>query len=473
MRRSVSLLVLAAAAWAQPGNAINVVNFSGSVHSIMKIDPSGKVLTTTPLAAAFPFCLAVDPSGNVWAGSNGTQVAKLDGAGNLIGTFTVGSFPQGIASDASGNIWVSNRTSNSVMKLDTAGNILTTTPVPTAATPIGITVDQGGNAWVSGFGSAASHNMVKLDNAGNIVGSFNTPSPAGFGFSFPTVGLNGNIWVAHQTRVSLFQINSAGGLVNETPLPGGGLPRGCYADGLNFCWVANQGGSFHKVDQTGTVVLTIPPTGLGTLTSAGVDGYGDVWLFGSRATKFWQVDGTQLTSVVLPASSSAWAGDMTGFHNAGNLNPSGDYDGDAASNLAEITAGTNPMDNTSTPLNPLPIQSGIATAGASVRIGVRHRSDAGLVYVMGASFGTSPGIPVDSRVIPLNVDALLLLSLTTPVIFANFLGVLNGTGDALATINLPAATPVGFSFFVAFVTLDGAAPSGIRRISNALNITVQ
>jgi hypothetical protein len=279
--------------------------------------------------------------------------------------------------------------------------------------------------------------------------------------------------VAHQTLVTLFQLNSTGGIVSQTPLPGGGLPRGCYPDGLNNCWVANQGGSFHKVDSAGIVVLTIPPTGLGTLTSAGVDGYGDVWLFGSRATKFWQVDGTQLTSVVLPASSTAWAGDMTGFHNAGNLNPGGDFDGDAASNLAEITAGTNPMEVASTPLNPLPIQSGIATVGASIRIGVRHRSDAGLVYVMGASFGTSPGIPVDSRVIPLNGDVLLFLSLTTPTIFANFQGVLNGTGDALATINLPAAVPVGFSFYVAYVTLDPAAPSGIRRISNPLNITVQ
>ena len=51
---------------------------------------------------------------------------------------------------------------------------------------------------------------------------------------------------------------------------------------------------------------------------------------------------------------------------------------------------------------------------------------------------------------------------------------LNGReGDALATINLPAAVPVGFSFYVAYVTLDMAAPSGIRRISNPLNLTIQ
>jgi hypothetical protein len=51
-----------------------------------------------PLATT-PFGVARDQFGNVWAGSNGTTVVKLDAVGNVLGTFTVGSFPQSVAVD--------------------------------------------------------------------------------------------------------------------------------------------------------------------------------------------------------------------------------------------------------------------------------------------------------------------------------------------------------------------------------------
>jgi hypothetical protein len=116
--------------------------------------------------------------------------------------------------------------------------------------------------------------------------------------------------------------------------------------------------------------------------------------------------------------------------------------------------------------------TGTANPGGTLTMNLRGQT-AGLTYQAACSLSNSPGIPVDSRRIPLTPDSLMIASFVFPTVFANFAGVLDGTASAQAQINFPPDPAlVGFSFFAGFVTIDPAAPSGIANISNDLPITI-
>jgi len=114
-----------------------------------------------------------------------------------------------------------------------------------------------------------------------------------------------------------------------------------------------------------------------------------------------------------------------------------------------------------------------ARIGTTVTLTFQSPEEAGAGYVAASSLGSSPGILVDTRIIPLNPDLLFVLSLSVPAIFQNFVGVLDGTGTATVRIALPnEPSLVGFVFYTAFLTLRPAAPSGIGSISLPIPLTI-
>jgi hypothetical protein len=122
------------------------------------------------------------------------------------------------------------------------------------------------------------------------------------------------------------------------------------------------------------------------------------------------------------------------------------------------------------------IHRGRASPGATLGFALaRSPADAGLVHVLGLSIGSTPGIPIDVRTLPLNVDGLLLASLLVgPPVFQSFVGTLDALGETVGpAIALPAVPGlVGVAPFVAWLTLDPTAPSGIRTISRATRFTI-
>ena len=94
-------------------------------------------------------------------------------------------------------------------------------------------------------------------------------------------------------------------------------------------------------------------------------------------------------------------------------------------------------------------------------------------YVLGASFGDQPGIAVPGpRMIPLEPDALFYSFWVLPEIFKNFSGSLSASGTAQAQVAIPdLPLVVGTTMYTAFVTLDPAAPGGMRDISASRPIT--
>lgn len=102
-------------------------------------------------------------------------------------------------------------------------------------------------------------------------------------------------------------------------------------------------------------------------------------------------------------------------------------------------------------------------------------ASAGKTYFAGSALGSSPGIPIDTRVVPLNPDSLFFLTFGggLPPILNGYAGILDGDGVAAGSISF-AGLPflLGFQFVSAFVVMDPPAPSRIRTISNAHEVLV-
>jgi hypothetical protein len=116
--------------------------------------------------------------------------------------------------------------------------------------------------------------------------------------------------------------------------------------------------------------------------------------------------------------------------------------------------------------------TGTAQPGTTLTLNLQGNVP-GAPYQAAAAFAAAPGIPVDTRSIPLAPDALTVLSLSLPSVFQGFTGGLNGTGAGTARIAIPAVPALaGVVFHSAFVTLSGGAPSGIASISNDHRIAI-
>ena len=89
-----------------------------------------------------------------------------------------------------------------------------------------------------------------------------------------------------------------------------------------------------------------------------------------------------------------------------------------------------------------PVPSGV------FNISIRFASQPNKPYVAAASFSRSPGIPVDNRIIPLTPDNLFGASVTLPVIFNGFVGILDRGGRGSAYIAIPNVAGIrGVRFF--------------------------
>jgi hypothetical protein len=113
--------------------------------------------------------------------------------------------------------------------------------------------------------------------------------------------------------------------------------------------------------------------------------------------------------------------------------------------------------------------SGLAGPGSTQNLRFSDPSSSGRIYLAASALGSTPGIPIDSRVIPLNNDLLLRLSIGgLPPILTGYVGALDQNGLGSGKIDFSGFPQfVGLRFSTAVLVLDPAAPSGIKTISNA------
>lgn len=121
------------------------------------------------------------------------------------------------------------------------------------------------------------------------------------------------------------------------------------------------------------------------------------------------------------------------------------------------------------------VMQGVPNPGGTVTIRLSDPESPSMPYILVASLGTSPGIRLsDGRVIPLNPDGILLLSLLSPGLMglSGSQGALSNIGTAIVMWNIPLFAPPGLTLYFGFVTIDTQAGE-IATISPAMPITLQ
>jgi hypothetical protein len=248
---------------------------------------------------------------------------KKNEAGELLKTFVGGwevggiSWPQATVADVANNIWVANCGNDSVTEIP-GGDPGAAINLPKSAfvrpgygfnRPFGAATDAEGNVYVGGNGSAT---VMKINSAGEVVDRFR-----GGGLHRP-LGLatdsEGNVWVSNSIWVvapckNEFQAESGSGrggsvtliekngrISSQSPYRGGGLKNawGIAVDGEDHVWVANFGGQ-RLSELCGVKPANCPPgkrspgaaispssgygfDGLTRNTGVSVDPSGNVWL---------------------------------------------------------------------------------------------------------------------------------------------------------------------------------------------------
>ena len=118
--------------------------------------------------------------------------------------------------------------------------------------------------------------------------------------------------------------------------------------------------------------------------------------------------------------------------------------------------------------------SGSPRPGGTVLLQLNGQRDAGLAYQAGSSLGAGP-TPLGKRKLNLDLDDMLTVSVggLLPTIFRNYTGVLDGNGNAQASIMIPSDKAlVGIYIHSAFVTLDRNAQLGIKSISETFSFYI-
>jgi hypothetical protein len=121
------------------------------------------------------------------------------------------------------------------------------------------------------------------------------------------------------------------------------------------------------------------------------------------------------------------------------------------------------------------VSAGIAGVGSTMHLRFSDPSSSGMPYVAASALGSTPGIQLGTRNLPLNPDPLLTLTVGgLPPVLTGYRGLLDNDGTAAGRITFTGYPQlVGLRFFTAFVVLDPAAPFWIKTISNPLEVQVQ
>ena len=139
---------------------------SGS-NRLVRHDPTTGVPQNVNTGGRVTYGMAVDTNGKVWV-SNWTQnsVQRYAADGTLEGTFgSSSSAIRGVAvTPGDNNVWVAGSGSATVTRHNNDGSVAATIGV--GSTPTGVAVDSAGKVWVTNY---SSNNVMRIDPATNMV----------------------------------------------------------------------------------------------------------------------------------------------------------------------------------------------------------------------------------------------------------------------------------------------------------------
>lgn len=117
---------------------------------------------------------------------------------------------------------------------------------------------------------------------------------------------------------------------------------------------------------------------------------------------------------------------------------------------------------------------GAAGLGATMSLGYHDPLNPGRFFAIGAALGNT-GFPLGARTVPLDPDWLLLgtLGVSVPGHTAGWGGLLDGQGEAVATLTNGTPALTGLVFWVGGLTWDNGQPFGVGTITNSFAVQFQ
>jgi len=305
----------------------NLYVADGGDHTVRKVTAGGVV---TVLAGAsgqggsidgtgggarfqYPYAVAVDAGGNVYATDIGNHnIRKITAGGSVstlagmagvagfadgVGTNAQFNLPQGITVDAAGNVYVADTNNSTIRKIATNG-VVTTFAGAAAQTgtsdgaggsarfnyPFGLAIDSADNIYVADFGNSSIRKITPSASVTTLAGtSGQTGSADGTGgaarFDHPSavsVDTVGNVYVVDTSNQTIRRITTGGSVTTIAGSPGlggkvdatGASARFFYAAGI----VVNGTGTTIYVADTGNHTIRAVTAAGAVSTLAGAVG---------------------------------------------------------------------------------------------------------------------------------------------------------------------------------------------------------
>jgi streptogramin lyase len=242
-----------------PANCTTLFNTAASSSSaagLNMMDAISNMLNVTLDATpVYNLALPLAPgSGFSMSGSAPSALSMIMPTTSNTFTGTGMNSPIGLTVDSGGNIWVANQSGAQVVKFSSSGAFIGS--FASGGSPQGIAIDAGGNVWAGNRGGGCNC-VTEFTSSGTVVGSFSVGTQP----DDVAIDAAGNIWVDNITTNNVTKLNQSGTTLGTFALPGGANPRGIAIDGSGNLWVVNTGlGSLSELSPSGATMNTIPGT---------------------------------------------------------------------------------------------------------------------------------------------------------------------------------------------------------------------
>jgi len=217
---------------------------------LSRVDNAGApVQTVTGEGIDRPWGITLGPDGRLWFTNRGSDsIGALTTAG-VVANFTAAGIddPQGIAAGPDGNLWFTNGGGNSIGRITTAGSI-TVFGHSSIDHPTAITAGPGGALWFTNAGHEATPSSIGRITTDGVVTAYVDPSisgPAGI-----AAGPDGNVWFTNSTASSIGRITPAGVV---TAFPGAASPQGIIAGPDGDLWFTQDTSSVGSITTAGAI----------------------------------------------------------------------------------------------------------------------------------------------------------------------------------------------------------------------------
>jgi hypothetical protein len=259
---------------------------------------------------SYPMGIAIDATGNVWTANLGGSgyagtISKLSSTGAILNPtgisgsgYTAGGLTAGfgIAIDTSGNVWAGNSGSNSVnslpndnghgtslIELSSSGTVLSGASGFTGGGingPLGVAIDVAGHVWTANSGTWT---ISEFSSTGTAISPAGGYTGGGLNDPYGIIVDNGPLIITANENDSSWSLFSDTGTADS---PSSGFsdgvtnPFSVALDGSASVWFASSNGTLEKINVAGNIVSG--PKGFtdgytNGFVGMAIDGSGNVW----------------------------------------------------------------------------------------------------------------------------------------------------------------------------------------------------